>query len=570
MALRLSVFVLAVAVVILAVPAVRHLREQPPPPPPILRLTLGAPPDTELGSGDEALDAAISPDERQIVFVATRNGTAMLWRRTLESDAAQPIDGTEGARLPAWSPDGSSVAFFAGGQLRRVPVAGGNATPLAEAPSPAGVAWLADGSLLFTPQANGNIRRLRDGATTDATTLGPGERAHVFPTSAAPIGSFAYTSVADSGRRTVRLVRDDGEHDLTTTSGHGQIAADVLLHVRDGALLTQRVDPGTGTLLGRALAALNDVGVSTSGHALFVASPRVLLSSSSSMRARELTWYDLSGQRTGMAGDAGDYWQVRLSPDDRDAAVTITAPLLRTLDVWIVPTNGRRDVEPLTLALAADSDPVWSSDGRTIAYRSLQSGRPALFTRRTHDRDASETRLGGEEIEGTPSDWRGRAITFHARDQASGYDIWSLDPSTLMRTAVVTDAFNETDGRWSPDGRWLAYVSDEPGHPEIYARNSTGTRVRVSFAGGSRPRWGRDGRSLFFQRGTSLVRSTLEDTSAPRFSPAVEVVTAADVRDFDVAHSRDALIAIVPVRTAVSVPVSAIVDWQSALPPATP
>jgi hypothetical protein len=279
---------LALAIVGLSIPVVRHLREVPPPPPPPLSLTLGAPPGSELGSGDEALDAAISPDERQIVFVATRTGTTMLWRRQLDSDRAEALAGTEGAQLPAWTATGDAVLFFANMQLRRLALADGTVTDIADAPAPAGATSLPDGSILLSPQATGTIRRVQGQALTDATTLRAGDRAHVFPIGTGRGGDFVYTAIGDNGRRTVRLVHEGAEHDLAVTSGHGQIVAGILLVVRDDVLLAQRLDETTGALQGRSTVLINGAGVTPSGRSLFAASPRVVLTAAAAARPREL------------------------------------------------------------------------------------------------------------------------------------------------------------------------------------------------------------------------------------------------------------------------------------------
>jgi Tol biopolymer transport system component len=555
------------AVVGLSIPVVRHLREVPPPPTPALTLTLGAPPGTDLGSGDESLDAAISPSERQIVFVATRSGTTMLWRRTLDADGSEPLMGTEGAQLPAWSSNGDSILFFANTHLRRLALSDGTISDLADAASPAGASSLPDGSILFSPQATGAIRRLQGQALTDATTLRAGDRAHVFPFTTGRGNDFVYTAIGETGRRTVRLVHDGEEHEVAVTSGHGQIVAGVILAVRDDVLLTQRVDEATGALRGRSSPLINGVGLSTAGRNLFVASPRIVLSAASATRARELAWFDLNGTRAGTMGEAGDLWQVRLSPDDQFAAITHAAPLLRTLDITVVPAAAGGASQPLTLALAADSDPVWSPDGRRVAFRSLQSGRPALYAKRAHDKDAEDETIADGDA--TPSDWRGPNIVVHAIEAASARDISAIDDSRHTKTTLVKSGFNDTDGRWSPDGAWLAYVSDESGRPDVYANRRDGSRVRVSFAGGTKPRWSRDGQSIFFLRGSTIMRATLTSNSPATFAPAAPVLDAPGIRDFDIAHRRDALIAIVPVNSSASAPVSAIVDWQSRIP-ATP
>ena len=552
---------LALAVVGLSIPVVRHLREVPPPPPPPLTLTLGAPSGAELGSGDEPLDAAISPDERHIVFVATRAGTTTLWRRTLDSDRAEPLAGTEGAQLPAWSANGDAILFFSNTQLRRLTLSDGAVSNITDAPSPAGASSLPDGSILTALQSTGVIRRLQGQAIADATTLRAGDRAHVFPLATGRGADFVYTAIGESGRRTVRLVHDGEEHDLAVTSGHGQIAASVLLVVRDDVLLAQRVDEATGALQGRTTALMTGVGVTPSGRSLFAASSRIVLAAPAAARARELASFDTNGTRTGTMGEAGDLWQVRLSPDDKYAAVTHVAPLLRTLDIAVVPAAAGAASQPLTLALAADSDPVWSPDGQRVAFRSLQTGRPALYVKRAHEKDAEDEAIA--EGDATPTDWLGTTIIVHAIEAASARDINAIDDTRHTKTTLVKSGFNDTDGRWSPDGTWLAYVSDESGRPDIYASRRDGSRVRVSFAGGSKPRWSRDGQSIFFLRGSAIMRARLANSSPASFAPAVPVLDAPGIRDFDAAHRRDALIAVVPVGSSSSAQVSAIVDWQS-------
>ena len=555
-----ALLVLALA---LAWPAVRHLRERPPAPPPSVRLALAAPPGAEIGSGDEALDAAIAPDGRSIVFVATADGTARLWRRTIDSERVEPLAGTDGAQLPAWKRTANVVAFFSDRKLRQVSLNDSAVRDLADASSPAGCSWLPDGSLLFAPESRGPIRLLKGGAVANATTMKAGDRAHAFPIAAGASGAFVYTAVRDDGTRVARLVDANSERELVTTSGHAQLVGDLLLYVRDGALLAQRYDAGTGALGGPYATIATNVGVSASGRGLFTASDRLLLSSAFAPRARTLTWLSLDGGLPAIAGEPGDYWQARISPDDRFVAITITAPLLHTLDIVVVPSDGKGDTEALTRALAADSDPVWSPDGTRIAFRSLQSGQPNLFTHAVHRADAKDEPMMPSPLDETPTDWRNGRILFQAPDARNGADLWSVASNGSELEPMVKGSFNETDGRWSPDGRWLAYVSDESGQPDIYAvRTADGTRARVSFGSGMRPRWRRDGGALFFLRGSRIMRSDLE-AEGTRFAAASEVANVPGVRDFDVAHRRNAIAALVPAQATASTTVNAIVDWKS-------
>jgi dipeptidyl aminopeptidase/acylaminoacyl peptidase len=557
-------FLFALLALALAWPAVRHLREVPPPAPPAVRLSFAAPIGAEPGAGDEALDAAIGADGESIVFVATRQGVSQLWRRTLESDAAAALRGTEGARYPAIKATNAGVAFFADRKLRYVQLDGaGPVTDLADAPDPAGATWLPDGTLLFAG-GSGPIRRMKDGVVTDATRLEDGDRAHTFPVASGVADEFVYTAARDNGRRVARLAAAGEERDLTPTSGHAQLLGDYLLHVRDGVLVAQRFDRDSGALVGRTIALATSAGVSAAGRSLFASSPRLLLTAPAAARPRELAWFSLDGARLAAAGDPADYWQVRLSPDDRFAALTLLDPLLRTLDVVIAPADGAGDAQRLTRALAADSDPVWSLDGTRVLFRSLQDGTPNLFTRLAHTRGAPEEPLLRSELNETPGDWR-TTVLFAAAGGGTGSDVWRLDPPAGTRSRLVAEGFNETDPRFSPDGSWVAYVSDESGRPDIYAvPASGGEKIRVSTAGGTMPRWTRDGSALLFLRGTRIVRAEFA-RPAGRFLPARAILEVPGVRDFDAAHRSDRLVALVPTAGSTPAVVSGIVEWRSLL-----
>jgi Tol biopolymer transport system component len=562
---RIAAAALLVIAIALAGPAIRHLREQPPSPPSSVRLSFAPPDGAELGSGDEAIDAAISPDQRAIVFVATTDGMPRLWRRLVDGERAEPLAGTDGARFPSWKPTGGVIAFFSEQKLKQLSLTDKVVRDLADAPAPSGATWLGDGSLLFAPDSRGPIRRLNAGAVSEATKLQSSDRAHAFPIAIGTGGGFVYTAVRNDGSRVARLVNDGIERELAPTTGHAQFLGDLLLYTRDNVLFAQRYDGTTGALVGRPTAVASGVGVSTSGRGLFSASSRLLLSASFAPRARTLTWLALDGKPPTIAGEPGDYWQARLSPDDRFIALTVTAPLLRTLDIVVLPSDGNGSTEQITRALAADTDPVWSPDGSRLLFRSFQQGPPHLFTHAAHQPDASDEAFDRSPVDETPTDWQDDRVLVHALDARSGFDVWADTRGKEHRDAVLKGTFNETDARWSPDRRWIAYVSDESGRPEIYVVTSAGqTRVRASFGGGTRPRWGRHGRSVFFLRGTKIMRTDMEaGASALRFATPQSVFDVPGVRDFDVAHRRDALVALMPTQSAPQLPVSVVVDWRT-------
>ena len=554
--------IVALAAIALAFPALRHLREVPPPSPPAIRSAFPAPDGAELGSADETLDAAISSDDRQIVFVATINGIAALWRRPLDSEHAERIPGTEDAQLPAWKQTGNVVSFFSGGRLKQVSLPDGAIRDLTTAGAALGAAWLPDGSLLFAADPRGPIRRLQNGTVSDATTLRNSDRSHGFPMS---IGaSFVYTATLNDGRRAVRLVDTSGERELATTTGHGQLVDDTLFYVRDRVLLAQRLDAETRQVSGRAEPLVLAVGTDSNGHSYFTASRRTVLTSPGVLRRRQLQWVQFASRQRTATREPGDYWQVRLSHDDRFAALTQTTPLVRTLDVVLAPMSETGYIEPLSRAVANDSDPVWSADGRRLVFRSLQDGPPRLYIHAAHDQDAADVIVPMSSADETPTDWRGDRIIVHAPGPKGDLDLWTVDERTGAREVIANTGFNETDGRLSPDGRRLAYVSDESGQPDVYAAPwPRGPRVRVSFAGGTRPRWSRDGRALFFLRGTHILRA---DVSGAGFTTPRSVLDVPGISDFDVAHRRDAVLTLIAAAPSTSATTSVIVDWRSLLP----
>jgi serine/threonine-protein kinase len=506
----------------------------------------------------------------ELVFVATSNGVPQLWRRTLAGDRAEPVAGTEGARYPAWVPGRREASFFVGDALKRTDFKG-RLTDVATLPGAAGVTWYEDGSVLVG-RDRGAVDRWRAGQLSPATRLKDGDVAHKFP-SRLDATSWLYLAERADGRRVIRLVRGDDERDLTSADGHAVAVTGWLLYPRGGALLAQRLR-ADGVLEGRAHPLALGVGVSAAGRTFAAVSARIAVFAPAPEQQHRVQWFDGVGTPQSILSEPGDYWQVRLSPDGRQAAVTMVEPLLRTLDVYVL-RGGSGAPLPVTLGLAADTDPVWSTDGRRLLFRSVRNGQARLFTREVGITGAAEQPLlaapaEAELVNVVPSDWsRTGEILFSAiSGSRPDTDVFRAAASPGRPAPAIATGFNENSARLSADGRWVAYVSDESGQPDVYAAAwPQGPRARISQAGGSHPRW--SGTSLYFLRGNAVFharrRADVGASPRPVFDVPQRVLSLPGIRDFDVSPTGARLLVIASAAGAPPVAVGAIVEWPSAL-----
>jgi Tol biopolymer transport system component len=562
MILRLVTIVLAVAVAVLLPLAIQHLREEPPAPPPAVRLTLSPPPDTEFG-GASLLDLAVARSGREIVFAATTAGQSQLWRQRLDAQRADPLPGTAGATLPSYSADGSTLWYFTAARLRRLDLATGRTRDVIEAPQPLGTAVRHDGTVLVG--VGGPIRRLGEDGSSPVTTVRADERTHAFPAWAGVGDAFVYLATLHDGRRVLRMHDAEQDVELARADSHGIVAEGHLLYVRDGLLRAQALDLEARHLAPRAHTLAIDVGVSPLGAGAFAVGGHVLATGPPARHSYVLRWFTGTGQPLEAISEPGDYWQLRLSPDERTVAVTMRDRLLGTLDVFTVAASGGVPAR-LTLALAADSDPVWSSDGRRIAFRSAQEGEPHIFARSVASSASADEPVWRSPLDDVPTDWSLQHLVFHARSPGTGSDIFALPPGGTAARPLARTGFNEIDGRLSPDGRWLAYASDEGGQFDIYvsAVDDSSRRVRVTTAGGTKPQWVDDTRALVFTRGEEILRVPLgSGTAGLQPGTPTRVLLLPRMRDVAASRHGTRLLVLAPADTVQRVAIDVVAGWTA-------
>jgi Tol biopolymer transport system component len=526
--------VLALLLAAAIVPAVRHLREQPPAPPAPLRATWTTRADLVVGASSEyPFGLALAPDGRHAVFPAGRDGHASLWLQDLSTGSVAPLPGTDRAVLPFWSPDGTRVGVFADSAIKVIALADARVDVVHAVERARGATWTPRGDIVFTDDEGGlslvSVAR-QWGQSPDKTVGGlsrpaarrvtsvdrqTGETAHLFPTFVAD-GAYVVTFVraeaaARQGLHLIALA-DGTRTRIVGSAASGIAAGNRLLYANDGALVSQTLDPATARLIGRATVLGVHVGQSPLGQLLATASADALVYSEPIVGLQELVWMSRSGERLGTLGSPADSWTVRIAPDGRRVAVTILEPLLRTLDV--VQYDGRTLMPSrISLSIDADESPAWSPDGLRVAW--VQAGR-ALMVRGAGAVLPAETVVRFDEpIRVT--DWApdGSAVLVSRTMPGTREDLWLVPvKSGAAARALVATPFADVQGDISPDGRLVAYASDESGQFEVYVdviqdrSPEPGTRERVSSGGGSDPRWSRDGQELFFRRGSEIHVAT--------------------------------------------------------------
>ena len=493
---------LAVAAAALAIAATLYFG-RPAPERLVSRLDLVVPANTD------PLSLALSPDGRQLGFVAATEGGPRLWVRALDQAVARPLLGTDGASYPFWAADGRAIAFFADGKLKRVDLAGGAPITVSDAPAPRGGTWSHDGTIVFGSVNAGLMRVASTGGTpTPVTEFGSPPGGHRWP-QFLPDGRrflfFAFGGSNDS--RGVYLATLDGGDPVRVVAAESAAVyapPNWLLLVREGILMALPFEPTRAVISGDPVPVTQLVGSDLGqGRGTFsVASAGVLTYLSGiGGQLRQLMWRDRAGRALGTVGQPDDTGlpSIALAPDGRRIATSRTPQ--GNQDVWLIDVN-RGVPSRLTFATSNDNAPAWSSDGERIVFRSGRLGPNDLFEKPASGGGDEQPLLVTPEAKmAYDSSPDGRTLLYGSVHAATGADIWAL-PLTGDRKPfpVVQTSFAEDSAQFSPDGRWIAYESNETGRFEVYAQAFPAARGKwqVSTGGGVHPRWRSDGRELFY------------------------------------------------------------------------
>jgi serine/threonine-protein kinase len=488
---------------------------------------------------------AFSPDGSRLVYVANRDGTRQLYLRQMDRLEATPIPGTEGGHSPFFSPDGQSVGFIVGYDLKKVSVSGGAPEPLAHiSPVTRGASWGPDDTIIFTPSQNGGLSRtsavgnaaspyaFSDASshpmeaqilTTPDPTKGeyshrwsqflPGGKTVLFTIDTG--GSFDEARIGVLSLETgkVNVLLDGGTNARYSPTGH-------IVFSRAGALLAVPFDLERLERTGDPVTVVEGILMEPGGAAHFTFSddgslayvPGAML-----VPDRKLVWVNRQGEVDPLPAEAREYMHPSLSPDGKQLAVTIREG--SNYDVWVSEVE-RGSLGRLTSHPGEDFAPIWTPDGKQVTFASEMTGTgPILWWRPADASGPQELLLEREEGRGQyPSSWSpdGQTLAFtDLLDPVKGQDIWMLPLEGKQEPWAFLDTeFEESGAMFSPDGRLLAYTSNETGRDEVYLQpfSVTGPRgtKQVSVGGGAEPLWAPDSRELFYRDGDKMMAVAIE------------------------------------------------------------
>jgi serine/threonine protein kinase/Tol biopolymer transport system component len=454
--------------------------------------------------------ALISPDGRRLVLrIADPTGKVALWIRPLNGFAAQMLPGTEGAGSSFWSADSRSIGFFAAGKLKRIDVAGGPPQTICETSEGRGGTWNRDGIIVFSAIGSDGLSRVSaaGGVPTLVTKLDPSRKEtwHRLPYFLPDGKHFLYATNAasreDSGVYIGSLDSNETKRLFGSSTNAVYAPPGYLLFVRETTLMAQRFDATTLQLAGEPQPLVEQVNVNPIGSNSYSVSDDGVLVYLGGGAQSQLTWFDRNGKSLSSTGAINYYSNIFLSPDEKRIASAIWDPQTSTRDIWIIDP-ARTTSTRFSFNGAEDFLPIWSPDGAKIVFVSDRSGFGNLYEKPTSGA-ANEDEILKTDERKWPSDWSrdGQYIAFVSSGPKTRLDLWVLPlfgdkkPISFLQTS-----FNEDGPRFSPDGHFIAYYSDDSGPYEVYVQPfpASGAKWQISSGGGMQPRWRRDGKELFF------------------------------------------------------------------------
>lgn len=522
----------------------------------------------------------ISPGGERIVFTGRQSGgTSVLWVRELDATEARPLPGTEEAGYPFWSPDGRSIGFFAAGRLRRVDVLGGPPLTLCDAPTGKGGSWNTDGTIVFAPSFNTPIHRVSEngGDATPVTSLAQSrsENSHRFPRMLPDGDRFLYFARGAGEASTVRSgsISGDVDVEIMRATSNAEYVSGYLLYLRESTLMAQPFDSDALEFTGDPVPVGDPVRYIPGAMAgIFTASDNGLLvyQGGASIPGARVSWRDFDGNLVDALDDIVQQDNMRVSPTGSNFAIEVFDNTGGTADIWMYDVE-RRIRTRFTFDPANDLMPVWSPDGSEVAFSSNRNGKAGIYVK-GFGGASNEQLILEDTADLWTSDWTadGGHIVYTRADSTATGDIYALPvgDGSAEPIPVLVAEHGEYDAVVSPNGRWIAYISDESGQFEIYVTSFPvpGRKWQISSGGGSDPRWTPDGRGIAYIGNNTFhiveTETAGETFGVGRTTPLFESNTAIN---YDIAPGGDRLVLVEDADDGDVDPLTVVSGWVADL-----
>ena len=523
-----------------------------------------------------------------IVAYSTQANNYVLWTYEVGGRRTTSLDGTQGASYPFWSPDGKFIGFFADGKLKKVEVSGGQPQVLCDAPNGRGGTWNRDGVIVFTPDSlNAGLFRVSSsgGSPVEITKLDTSrfETSHRWPVFLPDGKHFLYLGANFSGLLENNAIflgslESQERRLLVSTSANAAYAEPgYLLYLRDKTLVAQPFDRRRYVLSGEPHTVSDEVLYFPQvDRAVYGVSGGDVLVTQTGKGASlsQLTWFDRGGKPDGTVGMPGSYDNVRLSPDGHRVAEDQTDPDGRHTDIRIHELAQGLATTRLTFDPSFHQVPIWSPDGKHILFSSNRKIGFRFYLKNA-DGSGSEEEVAdlGTVAQANAWDWsrNGKYVLVRKANE-----LWSLSWPERVAKPLLQAKWTVRNAQFSPDGRWMAYASNETGSMEIYVSPfpSGNGKWQVSSAGGLEPRWRQDGKELFYVSadGKMMAVAVTTGVSFKAGSPVAlfqtyrrQPVSSQDVFSYDVSGDGQRFLIATKVDEANAAPLSILLNWASGM-----
>jgi Tol biopolymer transport system component len=558
-------------------------RPEAPPARPI-RFSVPIPDGTLYAPAETSRGFSVSPDGTRFGIEAYSQGRRRLFVRPLGAEQATELEGSLDATAHFWSPDSRFIAFYADGKLKKIPAAGGPAQTICGASIGFIGSWNRDGTILFTMlSGDPGIYRVSDTGGPPTLVPKPEKRILLWPHFLPDGRRYLFVGLSLEGRSAEGWDLGLGQLESSESLRVGTVDSRVeyaspgtLLFARDGALFAQPFDERSGRLGGEPRRIVESLHFFNGpAHAAFSVSSTGVLAYQAAARPSRLVWFDRAGKTVSNLGEPGLVSEFRISPDGGRVAVGVGRHESGTSDIWL-----HEIARGVSTRLHADTSdqiaPVWQPDGARLIYRSDRMGPPDIFEITVGAPGSDRPLLQGPGVQ-QPEDVSpdgGRLLYLNAV-RGSDWDIW-IAPLGKDGTPKpwLESRFSEASPRFSPDGRWIAYESDESGEPEVYAAltEGGGGKRRLSPSGGRLPRWRRDGRELTYVAPNGLIMS-IPVTAGSRGEFGVPVPlfrVESVVENYDVSPDGTRFLVRMPAENSSESPLRVILNWPALLEETAP